>query len=104
MASGVSSPPAEMSSAARWPTTVDTSLAGIEAIAGSSDTLATIRSVAAITAPRGTAAFATTTSTDEVAAVHSHTPPSADSRSAATDAMISTGRRRVFTGPNAAGA
>ena len=48
--------------------------------------------------------LATTTSTDEVAAVHSHTPPSADSRSAATDAMIRTGRRRVFTGPNAAGA
>ena len=43
-------------------------------------------------------------STDEVAAVHSHTPPSPDSSRAATDAMISTGRRRVFTGPNAAGA
>lgn len=45
--------------------------------AGSNDTRTAARSDAEITAPRGTVDFATSTSTDDVDAVHNHTAPNA---------------------------
>lgn len=100
----VTKPPAAISTAARFPTSVSASRARTAGTAGSTPSRTTTKSSAVIVAPRVTVSRTATTSTRSVADVNSHTAATAPSNTLPADPSNNPFRRRTRTGTAAAAA